>query len=258
MMESVIDLHAHILHGVDDGPATLEQSLAMARLASHAGTKEIVAAVHASRAWPYQPALAQRRWEELQHLTRDLVRIHRACEVELSGEITDQVLAQPARYAVAGSRYLLVEVPDDAGLKEMDALLLRLTGAGLRPIVVHPELNPALTRDTSRLKRWLQAGVLMQVCAGSLAREFGSRAAKAAAMILKRGLAHFVASGGHDLKGRPPRLDAIRLQLIGEYPPEFVGLLLEEHPRAVVEDREIEPGPLRAPFLKAHWFQVWR
>lgn len=58
MRESVIDLHAHVLHGLDDGPATLEQSLDMVRLAAHAGTAEIVAVVHASRAWPFDPALA--------------------------------------------------------------------------------------------------------------------------------------------------------------------------------------------------------
>lgn len=258
MMETVIDLHAHILHGIDDGPATLEQSLAMVRLASHAGTKQIVAAVHVSRAWPHQPALAQRRWEELQHLTRDLIRIHRACEIELTGENADLVLAQPGRYTIGGSRYLLVELPDDAELENLDPLMKRLLEGGLRPIVVHPELNPELARDTSRLKRWVRAGVLLQVDAGSLAGGFGSRAAKAAAGILKRGLAHFVASGAHDLTGRPPRLDAVRLQLIGEYPPEFVDLLFSGHPGAVIEDQELEPGPLQAPFLRSHWFQVWR
>lgn len=258
MMEAVIDLHAHILHGIDDGPATLEQSLAMVRLASHAGTRQIVAAVHVSRAWPFQPAQTQRRWEELQHLTRDLIRIHRACEIELTEETVQEALGQPARYTVAGSRYLLVELPDDAELKTLDPLLMRLLEAGLRPIVVHPELNPPLARDTSRLKSWVRAGVLMQVDAGSLAGAFGSRAARAAAAILKRGLAHFVASGAHDLTGRPPRLDAIRLQLIGEYPPEFVDLLLSEHPGAVLEGRDLEPGPLRAPFLKSHGFQFWR
>jgi len=258
MMETVIDLHAHILHGIDDGPATLEQSLAMVRMASHAGTKQIVAAAHVSRAWPYQPALAQRRWEELQHLTRDLIRVHRACEVELTEETVHPVMEQPARYTIAGSRYLLVELPDDAELTALDPLLMRLLERGLRPIVVHPELNPALARDTSRLNRWVRAGALLQVDAGSLAGGFGSRAAKAAAAILKRGLAHFVASGAHDLAGRPPRLDAIRLQLIGEYPPEFVDQLLSGHPGAVLEDRELEPGPLRAPFLRSHWFQVWR
>ncbi len=258
MMETVIDLHAHILHGIDDGPATLEQSLTMVRLASHAGTKQIVAAVHVSRAWPYQSALAQRRWEELQHLARDLVRIHRACEIELTEETVQRAVKEPARYTIAGSRYLLVEIPDDAEPKMLGPLLTSLLEGGLRPIVVHPERNPELARDISRLKRWVRTGVLTQVDAGSLAGVFGSRAAKAAAAILKRGLAHFVASGAHDLSGRPPRLDAVRLRLIGEYPPEFVDLLLAGHPGAVLDDRDLERGPLRASFLRSHWFEVWR
>jgi protein-tyrosine phosphatase len=258
MMESVIDLHAHILHGIDDGPATLEESVAMVRLAAHAGTKEIVATVHASRSHPYHPALAQRRWEELQHLTRDLIRIHRACEAELAEEMIQAVIEQPARYTVAGSRYLLVELPDEAAPKQMEPLLKRLLEAGLRPILAQPELHPELARDSRRLKRWVQAGALVQVGAGSLSGSFGSIAVEAAARILKRGLAHFVASGAHDMKVRLPRLDAVRLQLIGEYPPEFVEQLLLEHPRAVIEDRDLEPGPLRAPFLKAYSFQFWR
>jgi len=243
---------------MDDGPATLEESLAMVRLAAHAGTKEIVATVHASRSRPYAPALAQRRWEELQHLCRDLIRIHRACEVELSEEMIRPVLEQPARYTIAGSRYLLVELPDDAAPKQMEPLLKQLLAAGLRPILTQPELHPALARDPRRLKRWLQTGVLVQVGAGSLSGSFGSIPAGRAAEILKRGLAHFVASGGHNIQARPPRLDAVRLQLIGEYPVEFVEQLLLEHPQAVIEDRDLEPGPLRAPFLKAHWYQFWR
>lgn len=258
MMETVIDLHAHILHGVDDGPATLEQSLAMVRLAAQAGAKEIVAAVHASRARPYQPALAQRRWEELQHMARDLIRIHRACEVELTEGLVQQVLEQPQRYTIARTQYLLAEVPDDEELRRTEALLMRLAEAGLRPIVVHPELNPELARRTRLLKRWMHAGVLALVDAGSLAGAFGRRAAGASARILKRGLAHFVASGGHDLSQRPPRLDGVRLQLMGEYPAEFVFKLLAGHAQAVLEGGELERGPLREPFLRTHWFQFWR
>lgn len=258
MMESVIDLHAHILHGMDDGPATLEQSLDMVRLAAHAGTAEIVAAVHASRAWPFDPALAHRRWEELQHLARDLIRIHRACEVELTDELVRKVLAQPARYTIAGARYLLVELPDGAEAKEMGGLIMELIGAGLRPVIAHPELHPGLSRSPRTLARWVNSGALVQLSAGSLMGVFGSRAAKTAAEFLKRGLAHFVASCAHDLVKRPPRLDAVRLQLLAAYPPEFVDLLLEEHPRAAVEGRELEPGLLRAPFLKTRWYQIWR
>lgn len=258
MMESVIDLHAHILHGVDDGPSSLEQSLAMVRLAAHAGAKEIVAAVHASRAWPYRAALAQRRWEELQHLSRDVVRIHRACEVELTEDLVQQVLERPERFTIACTQYLLVELPDDQKPRQNEPLLMRLLDNGLRPVLVHPELNAELTRDLSWLKRWVRAGALALLDAGSLAGTFGSRAAEASARMLKRGLAHAVASGGHDLRERPPRLDAVRLQLIGDYPAEFVLDLLAGHPKAILEGRELERGPLRAPFLREHWFQVWR
>jgi len=258
MMGCVVDLHAHILHGLDDGAATLADSLAMVRMAAHAGTKEIVAAVHASRAWPYKPGLAQRRWEELQHLLKDEVRIHRACEVELTPEMADRALANPARYTVNGTQYLLAEAPEDARPDQVEALLRQLLEGGLRPVLAHPELHPDISRQTGRLARWVRAGVLLQLGAGSLSGAFGSRAETVAARLLKRGLAHFVASGGHDLKGRPPRLDAVRLVLLGEYPPEFVELLLEHNPRAVVEGAEIEPGPLRAPFLQAHWRQFWR
>lgn len=257
MMETVIDLHAHILHGVDDGPATLDQSLAMVRMAAQAGAKEIVAAVHASRAWPFQPGLAQRRWEELQFLVKDVIRVHRACEAELTAEMAERVLANPARYTINGTQYLLAEAPDDAEPKQIGEILGKLLAGGVRPILAHPELHAAVARGLGRVARWVGAGALMQLGAASLSGAFGSRAAEASARLLKRGLAHFVASGGHDLKGRPPRLDAVRLQLIGEYPVEFVDRLLEEHPLAVVEGREIEPGPLRAPFLKAHGFQFW-
>lgn len=257
-MECVIDLHVHILHGLDDGAATLEESLAMARMAAHAGTTEIVAAIHASRAWPYDPGLAQRRWEELQHLLRDLIRIHRACEVELTPEMTSRVLANPWRYTVNGTQYLLVETPDDAGPEQVEGRLFQLLEKGLRPVLVHTELHPVISRQTGRLARWVQAGVLLQLGAGSLSGAFGSRAQHVAVRLLKRGLVHFVASGGHDLKGRPPRLDAARLILLGQYPPEFVERLFDEHPRAVLSGAEIEPGPLRGPFLQSHWLQFWR
>jgi protein-tyrosine phosphatase len=257
MMGGVIDLHAHLLHGLDDGAATLDDSVAMVRMAAHAGTREIVATIHASRTWPYNPKLAQRRWEDLQYLVRDVMRIHRACEVELTPEMISQVLANPARYTINGTQYLLAEAPDDAEPEQVEALLRQLLENGLRPVLVHPELHPPISRQTGRLARWVRAGVLLQVGAGSVSGGFGSRAEAVATRLIKRGLVHFVASGGHNLQGRPPRLDAVRLHLLGQYPPEFVHLLLEEHPRAVLRGGEIAPGPLRAPFLKAHWLQFW-
>ncbi|MCX7602657.1 MAG: hypothetical protein N2036_01135 [Bryobacteraceae bacterium] len=254
----MIDLHAHILPGVDDGPASLEESLAMVRMAAQAGTKEIVAAPHCSRKYPFQPALVQRRWEELQHLAGEAVRIHRGCEVEITREAVRAVLAAPARYAIRGFQYLLAEIPDDAGPQQAEELLAELLRAGLRVILAHPEVHPSLGSQRRRLRRWLESGVLLQVSAASLLGFQGEAAARTAFRLLKHGLVHFIASNGHDLRYRPPRLDVIRLRLMGSYPPDFVDALLEGHPRAVRSGQDLPRGPLEAPFLRRHWFQFWR
>lgn len=255
---AVIDLHAHILPGVDDGPASFDQSLAMLRMAAQAGTKEIVATPHFSRKYPLQPALVQRRWEELQHLAGDLITIRRGYEVELTPEAVRAVLAAPARFTICGYQYLLVEVPDDLRPEEAEPLLGELLGAGLRAILAHPEAHPSLGHSRRRIERWVQRGVFLQAAAGSFLGLYGEAVADAARRLMKFGLVHFLASNAHDLQYRPPRLDVIRLRLMAFYPPEFVEQLLELHPRAVVQGQELPPGPLAAPWLRRHWYQVWR
>ena len=255
---AVIDLHAHVLHGLDDGPEALEQSLAMLRLAAQAGTKEIVATPHFSRKYPLKPALAQRRWEELQHLAGDSIRIHKGCEAELTADAVRAVLAAPRQYTIRGLRYLLAAVPDDMDPDDAEPLLNELAGTGLRVILAHPEAHPALAGQRRRLERWVERGILLQVNAASLLRFYGSRAEETATRLLKFGLVHFIASDAHDLEYRPPRLDVIRLRLMGFFPPEFIEQVLELHPQAVVEGQELPPGPLRAPYLKRSVFQFWR
>ncbi|MCS7041396.1 MAG: hypothetical protein NZR01_01235 [Bryobacteraceae bacterium] len=254
----MIDLHAHILPGVDDGPASLEESLAMVRMAAQAGTKEIVAAPHCSRKYPFQPALVQRRWEELQSLAGETIRIHRGCEVEITSEAVRAVLAAPARYTIRGFQYLLAEIPHDLGPAQAEELLAALLRAGLRVILAHPEVHPTLARQRRRLWKWLESGVLLQVSAAGLLGLRGEGAARTAFRLLKHGLVHFIASGGHDVQHRPPRLDMVRLRLMGTYPPDFVRTLLETHPEAVLSGQDLPPGALDAPFLRRHWFQIWR
>jgi protein-tyrosine phosphatase len=255
---AVIDLHAHILPGVDDGPPSFEQSLGMLRMAVQAGTMAIVATPHFSRKHPLRPALVQRRWEELQHLAGDTIRVYRGYEVELTGEAVRTVLAAPVRFTICGYHYLLAEVPDDARPEEAEPLLDELLGAGLRVILAHPEAHPSLGQSRRRLERWVQRGVFLQASAGSLLGLYGHAVAEAAHKLVKFGLVHFIASNAHDLRYRPPRLDVIRLQLTALYPPEFLEQLLEFHPRAVVQGQELPPGPLEAPWLRRHWYEVWR
>lgn len=254
----MIDVHTHILPALDDGPATFEQSLSMLRMAVQAGTREIVATPHFSRRFPLRPALMHRRWEELQHLAGELIRIHRGCEVELTPEAVREVAAHPARFTLRGYQYLLAEVPDDMKPEEAEPLIGEILSTGVRVILAHPEAHPSLRGERRRLERWAERGVLIQANAASFMGLYGKSIAQAAARLLKFGLVHLIASNGHDLRFRPPRLDAVRLSLMASYPPEFVDQLLVTHPQAVVSGQDLPVGPLEAPWLRRHAFQFWR
>lgn len=254
----MIDLHAHFLPGVDDGPASLDQSLSMLRMAGQAGTQAIVATPHASREHRWKAALVQRRWEELRHLCGDTPRLYLGCEVELTREAVQMVLAAPRRFTIRGFQYLLTAAPDDLEPREAEALIQELSGAGLRVIVAHPEVHPGLAEQRRRLERWVERGVFLQVNAASLLRFYGRKAEELAGRLLKFGLIHFVASDGHDLQYRPPRLDLVRLRLMERFPPQFLEQIFDLHPGAVIEGQELPPGPLRAPYLKRSVFQFWR
>jgi len=250
----VIDLHAHVLHGLDDGPTSLEQSLAMLRMAAAAGTKEIVATPHFSRKHPWQAALAQRRWEELQHLAGDAICVRKGCEVELAPEAVSRVLAAPQGFTLGGTRYLLVEIPDDLHPDKAEPLLGELQAAGLRVILAHPELHPVLAGQRRRVRRWVEGGLLVQANASSFLGLSGAAAGRSASRWLKQGLVHFIASNGHDLNYRPPRLDAARLVLAGDLPPELLDLVFEQHPRQLLRNESLPAGPIRVPGLGRRWW----
>jgi protein-tyrosine phosphatase len=250
----VVDLHAHVLHGLDDGPASLEQSLAMLRMAASAGTEEIVATPHFSRKHPWRPALVQRRWEELQHLAGDAICVRKGCEVELAPEAVSRVLAAPQGFTLAGTRYLLVEIPDDLHPDQAEPLLGELQAAGLRVILAHPEMHPALVRERRRIRRWVEQGILVQANASSFLGLSGAAAGRSANRWLKQGLVHFIASNGHDLQYRPPRLDAAHLVLAGDYPVELLDRIFERHPQAVLRNEPLPAGPVEVRGLGRRWW----
>jgi protein-tyrosine phosphatase len=254
----VVDLHCHILHGIDDGARSLDESVAMAKVAAGSGTTELVASPHASPQFSYNPQLAHRRWEELQRLAGGKIRIHRGCDYHLTHESLQVVCQQPARYSINGLGYLLVEFPEVPDLDYMEYLLNEVSKAGLLPIVTHPERHQFLAGDVKSLARWVEGGVLLQVTGQSLLGRFGPRAEACARELLNRGLAHFVASDAHDAFGRPPRLDDARTLARALYGDEYPELLFDINPRAVVEGKPILPGPLAPPIPPRKWFGIWK
>src|SRR3954463_8082792 len=138
-MPSFVDIHSHVLHGLDDGAKTLGESVEMPRFAASAGTPDIVAPPHANSRYPFDGRLIDARINELQpHST---VRIHRGCDFHLQFENIQDAIAHPTRYTINGGPYLMVEFPEVGVFAGADEILSRLLDAGMIPVVTHPERN---------------------------------------------------------------------------------------------------------------------
>jgi protein-tyrosine phosphatase len=254
----VVDIHSHILHGLDDGATSFEQSQAMVRLAQETGTTDIVATPHSNSTYPYDHALRDQRVAELQDAAGAGLRIHRGCDFHLSAQNLQWVEKHPSHFSINGLRYLLVEFPDVSWIQGVDQIFAVLKSVGLTPIVTHPERNIHLAHDVARLKRWVDQGLYLQLTAQSVVGELGLEVARWCGQVLKMGLVHFVASDGHDTVERPPRLDHAKQFLTQEFGEEYAEMLLEINPRAVIEGRPLDVGPQVPQSKKAHRrFHFW-
>jgi protein-tyrosine phosphatase len=247
----MIDLHSHILPGLDDGPATMAGSLELARAAVGAGTRTILATPHINDDAGIEPARIAAGLEELRAA---LDEADIPLEVLAGGEIAvwrlidldDQELRA---LALGGGPYLLVESPFSPVVGDFEPMVLDLHARGHRVLLAHPERCPAFQRDPTRLERLAGAGALVQITAGSMTGDFGSTVRRFTVSILREGIAHVVASDAHDHVRRPPGLRAGFPALERELPGigEQARYLTELVPRAVLDGA---PLPTRPPLPK--------
>ena len=206
----MLDLHCHILPGVDDGPSTMEQSIEMAIAAYTDGTRTIAATPHnrdvnERSSIACARALAAQLNEELRarSIPLDLVL---GMENHLAVDTPEQVDAGTA-LPIEGTRCILIELPFEFYPYHTRDTIHSLLCRGLLPLVVHPERNRAIQRDPDLLGSLVQDGAVSQITAGSLTGDVGPDAQRTAEELLRLGLAHVMASDGHAPAGaRAPLL----------------------------------------------------
>jgi protein-tyrosine phosphatase len=239
----MVDIHCHILPGLDDGPDKLEESLQMAEMAIADGITHVVATPHASSMFPFDPVATKRLRDELQEKVGDRLQLATGCDFHLSFENLQDIAANTAKYTINQKHYLLVEFAEFAISPAMDDSLHQLQLLGLSIVITHPERNRLICADQDRLRRWLHRGCYVQVTAQSLLGQFGERARKYAERWLDQDMVHFVASDAHSTTRRPLQLQEAYKAVSERRGEELAKALFRDNPLAAFEGRPLPYEP---------------
>jgi protein-tyrosine phosphatase len=243
----MIDIHHHLLPGLDDGARTMDISLAMVEMAVADGITHIVCTPHASHHYYFDPERNAALFAELQDAVTkkfgDRMTLGLGCDFHLMFDNIEDAQRHPTRYTINGHNYLLVEFPDSAISPNTAQTFYQLSLSGMTPIITHPERNPILGRQPERMADWLKAGALIQVTASSLTGRFGQVAEQAANWLLDHHWIHFLATDAHNIESRPPLLRAA-FELVSEQcDPATAERLCIHNPRAAFYGEALGPQP---------------
>jgi protein-tyrosine phosphatase len=258
----MVDIHHHLLFGLDDGSNSIETSVAMAKLAAADGITHIVCTPHANGNWTYDPKVNAAETDELRGRLADQgipITLGSGCDFHLSFDNVIEAKKDPARFSINGLGYLLVEVPDYGLPPGLTETFYELQLAGLTPILTHPERNPTLQKDPNRLKDWLRGGVLIQVTADSLTGHKGKQAQRMALDLLDKRWVHFLATDAHNTTSRPPRMRDAHTLVSDRYSTSYAHALCVTNPLAVFLGKQFEveedPHGLFDDVPEPNWWQ---
>jgi protein-tyrosine phosphatase len=254
----LIDIHSHVLYGLDDGARTLEDSVAMVRIAAESGTTHLVCTPHANPAYKFEPECIADRLAEIAEASGNVLELYPGCDFHLSYENIQDAIAQPAKYTIDHKNYLLVEFSDLLIFRNTAEILTRLQDAGMTPVITHPERNGLLRQRIDQIQEWVDAGALVQVTGQSFLGDFGRRAKAFSEMLLSHHLVHFVASDAHDCERRPPRLDLAHAWLMQEHGEELADALCIHNPRAALTGESLDTPAEEVVTEPRKWYQLWR
>ncbi len=269
----MIDIHSHILYGLDDGAKTLEESIEMCQISFNDGVRIIVATPHTlnsvyennrstilvkvqelyaviDREFLYMPSYSLRSrmgpatrrpnnpGTNLDDSTNHVnLKIVPGADVHFSEKVLSQQYQDKIMTIGDGGKFLLLEFPSQGIPFQAEIILFELMVRGITPIITHPERNLEIAHSPKRYSNMVQRGCLGQISAASLTGGFGRDARQAAEKLLRKNLVHFIASDGHSANGRPPVLSSAvqaAAKIVGE---EEAHKMVTEYPQAIIEGR---------------------
>jgi len=235
----LIDLHSHVLPGLDDGAADLDEALRICRAAAEDGTKVLAATPHVRSDYPTTPEQMEAALAEVQAAAADTIRVVPGGELDL--EQLGRPREELVRFGLAGNPgWLLVEMPYVGWPLDLADRLFRLRVSGFETVLAHPERNVDVQQRPHLLEPIVNSGTLVQLTAASLEGRLGDGSRKCAFALLELGLAHLVASDAHAPELRGVGLGGVEAA-VGDR--ELARWLTYDVPRSIVERETAPPRP---------------
>jgi protein-tyrosine phosphatase len=258
-MIPLVDIHVHLLAGLDDGPRTAEDALAMCRLAFDEGVRLMAATAHQNERWPDVTP------DRIRRATQELAAALAAAGLPLTVLPSAEVMADPQTGAAwrggrlltvgDGGRYLLLEMPHGLFV-DLQPTAQALRRAGLRPILAHPERCPEWLHEPGAIERMIEAGCLVQVSSGSVTDPKSRADERALRGWFRRGVVHLLGSDGHSPRRRPPHLAAAYRRVAAWAGAATADRVGSTNGLAVLHGLPLHlppPAPARAAWLPRLW-----
>ena len=239
----MVDLHCHILPGLDDGSGTMEESMAMAESAIADGITHVVATPHSNNEYFFDFAHVRELRGELQAKIGNRLKVATGCDFHMNPENLDALRKEARSYCLNQNNYLLVEFSEYSIPPAMDHTLHSIQLAGVQPIITHPERNAILRANPERLRKWVRQGCFVQVTGGALTGGFGTGSQQDALRWIGQGLVHCVASDAHNTRSRPLRLQPAYDAVHDHFGEEKARALFLDNPLAAFEGRPLPHVP---------------
>jgi protein-tyrosine phosphatase len=239
----MVDIHTHILPGIDDGSKSWEMTAEMCRIAIADGTTHIVATPHCNHNYTYNRDSFTNLLGHLRDAADGKLAFSLGCDFHFSPENITDALENPRRYTIGDTQYLLIEFNDRAIPASVKRDILSLLSRGMVPIITHPERNPPLMKNQDMVLMMVDLGCLVQVTANAMTGSWGSRSRKMAEWLLLQKAVHVIASDAHDPVHRRPIMSGARAIVEEMVGAEVADALVTHNPGAIVDDRPLPYRP---------------
>lgn len=239
----MVDLHSHVLPGIDDGAPDMNVAKSMARRAAADGCAVLVATPHVHHAtWPNTDRRRlEKLWRKVRLSVDGVIDIRLGSEIAINSESVEELYDLPESdlLTLADSRYVLIELNWQGLGPDILDVVHELVVHDMKPVIAHPERVGWLTGIPHMMEDLVDRGALLQLTAASVTGDLGKRLQSYCDDLLSAGLAHFVASDAHDLSGRPPGLTEAYRHVATNHSPGLARRVFVNNPQAVIDDQPL-------------------